>query len=165
MLGKGGRSIPAGRAMEHVWGFCLANDVSQRDLQRRHGGQWLKGKSIDGTMPLGPYLVTADEVDLDTLRLQCLVNGQVMQDARVSQMAFPIAELIAELSFGMTLHAGDVIITGTPAGVGNARTPQVFLRDGDEVVVRGTGLGELRNRLTRRDLYGESSVPSMEVTA
>ncbi|MNZ38187.1 Ureidoglycolate lyase [compost metagenome] len=116
-------------------------------------------------MPLGPYLVTADEVDLDTLRLQCLVNGQVMQDARVSQMAFPIAELIAELSFGMTLHAGDVIITGTPAGVGNARTPQVFLRDGDEVVVRGTGLGELRNRLTRRDLYGESSVPSMEVTA
>ncbi|MNO78207.1 Ureidoglycolate lyase [compost metagenome] len=165
VLGKGGRSIPAGRAMEHVWGFCLANDVSQRDLQRRHGGQWLKGKSIDGTMPLGPYLVTADEVDLDTLRLQCLVNGQVMQDARVSQMAFPIAELIAELSFGMTLHAGDVIITGTPAGVGNARTPQVFLRDGDEVVVRGTGLGELRNRLTRRDLYGESSVPSMEVTA
>jgi len=161
VIGMDGRSIPAARAMEHVWGYCLANDVSQRDLQRRHGGQWLKGKSIDATMPLGPFLVTADEIDPAEVRLQCLLNGEVMQDASVAQMAFPIAELIAELSFGMTLHAGDLIITGTPAGVGNARDPQVFLKPGDQLTVRGTGLGELVNRVAEVDLYQQSSVMEM----
>ncbi|BDB26299.1 hypothetical protein Tamer19_44620 [Cupriavidus sp. TA19] len=161
VIGADGRSIPAASAMQHVWGYCLANDISQRDLQRRHGGQWLKGKSIDGTMPLGPFLVTADEIDPNEVRLQCLVNGELMQDASVSQMAFPIPELIAELSFGMTLQAGDLVITGTPAGVGNARDPQVFLRAGDEVVVRGTGLGELVNRVVDADLYQQSSVMDM----
>jgi 2,4-didehydro-3-deoxy-L-rhamnonate hydrolase len=141
-----------------VFGYCLANDISQRDLQRRHGGQWLKGKSIDGTMPLGPYIVTADELDVRKIRLRCEVNGQTLQDAVIAQMAFPIEELIAELSFGMTLHPGDVILTGTPSGVGNAREPQLFLKDGDEVVVRGEGLGELRNVLTARDLAGTSDV-------
>ncbi len=139
-------------------GQDLANDISQRDLQRRHGGQWLKGKSIDGTMPLGPYIVTADELDVRKIRLRCEVNGQTLQDAVIAQMAFPIEELIAELSFGMTLHPGDVILTGTPSGVGNAREPQLFLKDGDEVVVRGEGLGELRNVLTARDLAGTSDV-------
>ena len=158
VIGKPGRSIPAARAMEHVWGYCLANDVSQRDLQRRHGGQWLKGKSIDGTMPLGPWIVTAGDVDLPRVRLRCILNGQVMQDALAGQMAFSVPELIAELSLGMSLHAGDVLLTGTPSGVGSAREPQVFLKDGDEVVVRGEGLGELRNRLRRVDLYGESTV-------
>jgi len=161
VIGMDSRSIPADRAMEHVWGYCLANDVSQRDLQRRHGGQWLKGKSIDATMPLGPFLVTADEIDPAQVRLQCLLNGEVMQDASVSQMAFPIAELIAELSFGMTLHAGDLIITGTPAGIGNARNPQVFLKPGDQLTVRGTGLGELVNRVAEVDLYQQSSVMEM----
>lgn len=161
VIGTDGRSIPAANAMRHVWGYCLANDISQRDLQRRHGGQWLKGKSIDGTMPLGPFLVTADEIDPNAVRLQCLVNGEPRQDASVSQMAFPIPELIAELSFGMTLQAGDLVITGTPAGVGNAREPQVFLRAGDEVTVRGTGLGELVNRLVDVDLYQQSSVMDM----
>lgn len=161
VIGADGRSIPAADAMRHVWGYCLVNDISQRDLQRRHGGQWLKGKSVDGTMPLGPFLVTADEIDPGEIRLQCLVNGELMQDASVSQMAFPIPELIAELSFGMTLQAGDLVITGTPAGVGNARDPQVFLKAGDEVTVRGTGLGELVNRLMPADLYQQSSVPDM----
>ena len=146
------------QALDHVFGYCLANDISQRDLQRRHGGQWLKGKSIDGTMPLGPYIVTADELDVRKIRLRCEVNGQTLQDAVIAQMAFPIEELIAELSFGMTLHPGDVILTGTPSGVGNAREPQLFLKDGDEVVVRGEGLGELRNVLTARDLAGTSDV-------
>jgi 2-keto-4-pentenoate hydratase/2-oxohepta-3-ene-1,7-dioic acid hydratase in catechol pathway len=162
VIGKVGRSIPASRALDHVFGYFLANDVSQRDLQRRHGGQWLKGKSIDGTMPIGPYIVTPDKLDVANIRLECVLNGQVMQSALVKQMAFSIPELIAELSFGMTLKPGDVIITGTPAGVGNAREPQVFMHAGDEVVVRGTGLGELRNRLVARDLYGNSDIPSME---
>ena len=158
VIGKEGRSIPAARAMEHVWGYCLANDVSQRDLQRRHGGQWFKGKSIDGTMPLGPWLVLAEDIDIAEVRLQCELNGQLMQDALVKQMAFAIPELIAELSLGMTLRPGDVLLTGTPSGVGNAREPQVFLKAGDQVVVRGSGLGELHNTLRETDLYGASGV-------
>jgi 2,4-didehydro-3-deoxy-L-rhamnonate hydrolase len=158
IIGRGGRSIPKSQALDHVFGYCLANDISQRDLQRRHGGQWLKGKSIDGTMPLGPYIVTADELDVRKIRLRCEVNGRTLQDAVIAQMAFPIEELIAELSFGMTLHPGDVILTGTPSGVGNAREPQLFLKEGDEVVVRGEGLGELRNVMAGRDLAGASDV-------
>lgn len=147
VIGKAGRSIPRERAMEHVFGYCLANDVSQRDLQRRHGGQWLKGKSIDGTMPLGPWIVLRERVNLANVRLELDLNGQRMQQAEASKMAFGIEELIAELSFGMTIRAGDVLLTGTPSGIGNARTPPVYLKAGDEVVVRATGLGELRNRL------------------
>lgn len=158
VIGKGGRSIPRARAHEHIFGFCLANDVSQRDLQRRHGGQWLKGKSIDGTMPLGPFVATPDEIDLPKVRLQCLLNGELMQNAVAAQMAFPVDELIAELSFGMTLHPGDVLLTGTPSGIGNAREPQIFLKAGDEVVVRAEGLGELRNRLVEHDLAGDSDI-------
>ncbi|VVE13936.1 5-carboxymethyl-2-hydroxymuconate isomerase [Pandoraea pneumonica] len=158
VIGKPGRSIPVDRAMEHVWGYCLANDVSQRDLQRRHGGQWLKGKSLDATMPLGPWLVPADEIDPARVHLECVVNGTVLQSASTAQMAFSIPELIAELSFGMTLRAGDVLLTGTPSGVGNAREPQIFLHEGDEVIVRGSGLGELRNRLVKANLRGESGV-------
>ncbi len=158
IIGRGGRSIPMSQALDHIFGYCLANDVSQRDLQRRHGGQWLKGKSIDGTMPLGPFIVTPDELDVPKIRLRCDVNGQTVQDAVIAQMAFPIEELIAELSFGMTLYPGDVILTGTPSGVGNAREPQLFLKEGDEVVVRGEGLGELRNTMVARDLAGASDI-------
>ncbi len=158
VFGAPGRSIPTQRAFDHVFGFCLANDVSQRDLQRRHGGQWLKGKSIDGTMPIGPCVVTSDEIDVSSLRLQCFVNGEKRQDASIAQMAFPIAELIAELSFGMTVRPGDLLLTGTPSGVGYARNPPALLNEGDEVVVRAEGIGELRNRLVRTDLFGQSSV-------
>lgn len=157
VIGQAGRSIDPASALDHVWGYLLANDVSQRDLQRAHGGQWLKGKSIDRTMPLGPWLVTADEIDGANVRLRCTVNGEVLQDASTSQMAFSIPTLIAELSFGMTLEPGDVLLTGTPSGVGNAREPQRFLADGDEVVVSGSGLGELRNRLVRTDLHSPAS--------
>jgi len=159
VIGKPGRSIPPSQAEDHIFGYCLANDISQRDIQRRHGGQWMRGKSADETTPLGPVLVTRDEIDDPTsIRLECELNGEVMQSAVVSQMAFDIPTLIAELSFGMTLNAGDVVLTGTPAGVGNARTPQVFLKPGDVVVTRGTGLGELRNTVTERDLYGNSEI-------
>ncbi|MFD9701004.1 fumarylacetoacetate hydrolase family protein [Lentzea sp. NPDC059081] len=152
VIGRDGRSIPEEKALDHVFGFLVANDVSQRDLQRAHGGQWLKGKSIDATMPLGPWITTTDSVDLGALRVQCEVNGVLMQDASSTQMAFSFARIIAELSWGMTLRAGDVILTGTPSGVGNAREPQVFLRDGDVVVTRVSGLGELRNTVTSTDL-------------
>lgn len=148
-----------------VFGYCLANDISQRDLQRRHGGQWFKGKSIDGTMPLGPFVVTADEIDLAEVTLECLVNGETRQSARASQMAFSVGELIAELAFGMTLRAGDLILTGTPSGIGSARVPPVFLADGDEIVVRATGLGELRNVMRATDLTLNSPVPARLVAS
>lgn len=153
VIGKAGRSIPVADALDHVWGYTLANDVSQRDLQRQHGGQWLKGKSIDQTMPLGPWIVTADEFgDPQDVHLQCLLNGEVMQDASTKQMAYDVATLISELSFGMTLRPGDLLLTGTPAGIGNAREPQVFLAEGDEVVTSADKIGELRNKLVYREL-------------
>lgn len=161
IIGRTGRSIPKADALDHVFGYFLANDVSARDLQRRHGGQWLKGKSIDRTMPIGPYIVTPDELDVPNTRLELTLNGETMQSALLAQMAFPIAELIAELSFGMTLDVGDVIITGTPAGIGNAREPAVYIKPGDEMVVSATGLGELRNRVVLHDLHGDTDIASM----
>ena len=161
VIGKRCRSVSKAEALDCVFGYCLANDVSQRDLQRRHGGQWLKGKSIDGTMPLGPFIVTGDELDVPEITLELTLNGETMQSAKLKQMAFPIAELVAELSFGMTLEVGDVIITGTPAGIGNAREPAVFLKAGDEMVVSATGLGTLRNRIVAADLHGTTDMASM----
>ena len=152
MIGKTGRSIPQARAMEHVFGYCMANDISQRDLQRRHGGQWLKGKSIDGTMPLGPWITLRDSIDISRVTIEFELNGKTLQRACTADMAFPFAELISELSFGMTLHAGDLLLTGTPSGIGNARTPPVFLADGDRLVTRGSGLGELVNTMRATDL-------------
>jgi len=161
VIGTRCRSVPKTEALDHVFGYFLANDVSQRDLQRRHGGQWLKGKSIDRTMPMGPWIVTPDELDVPEIQLELALNGQIMQSALLKQMAFPIAELIAELSFGMTLEPGDVIITGTPSGIGNARDPQVFLRPGDEMIVSATGLGEMHNRVVVADLHGRTDIPAM----
>ena len=165
IIGKTGRSIPRSRAMDHIFGYTLANDVSQRELQRRHGGQWFKGKSIDATMPLGPFVATADEIDLARTRITCEVNGEVRQDAQTSQMAFSLPDLIAELSLGMTLHAGDVLLTGTPSGVGNSRKPPIYLTPGDSVVISATGLGEQRNRIVAVDLRGDSDIRLDAVTS
>jgi 2-keto-4-pentenoate hydratase/2-oxohepta-3-ene-1,7-dioic acid hydratase in catechol pathway len=148
VIGRSGKNISEKNALDHVFGLTLANDVSVRDVQRAHGGQWFKGKSIDRTMPLGPWITTLDEiVDLGDIRIECELNGKVLQDAQLKQMAFPIPTIIAELSRGMTLDAGDVILTGTPSGVGNAREPKVFLRSGDELVTRASGLGALKNHV------------------
>lgn len=163
IVGRQGRSIPSTEAHKYIFGYTLANDVSQRDLQRRHGGQWFKGKSIDGTAPLGPFITTADVVDLPNTRIETFVNGEKRQDAYARQMAFPIGQLIAELSFGMTLYPGDVILTGTPSGIGMARNPPLYLADGDEIVVRAAGLGELRNRVTATDLSERSDVVPQRV--
>ncbi|MGP4029880.1 fumarylacetoacetate hydrolase family protein [Actinomadura sp. 3N407] len=108
VIRTGGRSIDEENALDHVFGWCIANDVSQRDLQRAHGGQWLKGKSIDGTMPLGPWLTTSDEVtDPHDLLIECELNGRLLQQASTKEMAFTIPRIIAELSRGMTLRPGE----------------------------------------------------------
>ncbi|WP_166345678.1 fumarylacetoacetate hydrolase family protein [Phytoactinopolyspora limicola] len=158
VIGRPGRSIPEERALDHVVGYLVANDVSQRDLQRAHGGQWLKGKSIDATMPLGPWVTTADDVDdVQDLQISFELNGHELQRARTGQMAFTVAQIIAELSAGMTLLPGDVVLTGTPSGIGNARDPQVFLAAGDELVTRVDGLGELRNHVQYTELTAYST--------
>ncbi|GAB3199198.1 hypothetical protein GCM10027062_15070 [Nocardioides hungaricus] len=164
VIGKDGRSIREDDAWDHVFGFCLANDVSQRDLQRAHGGQWLKGKSIDHTMPLGPWITTKDEIsDPERLHVECALNGEIMQRATVGDMAFSIPRILAELSFGMTLRAGDLVLTGTPSGIGNAREPAVFLGEGDVLLTRGGVLGELRNILASTALTQLEASPRPSV--
>ena len=147
IIGKTGRDIAAANAFDHIFGYCIANDVTARDLQRRHE-QWFKGKSLDTSLPLGPYIATRDEIaDVEALELTLTVNGELRQQARVGQMIFNIPTLLASLSAGLTLEAGDIIATGTPSGVGFAMDPPQFLKDGDVVVARITSLGELRNRI------------------
>ena len=143
VIGKAGRDIPKDRAYEHVFGYTIANDVTARDLQRRHD-QWFKGKSLDTSLPLGPWIVDAAEIgDPTTLELSLTVNGQERQRATASMMIFDIPAIIASLSAGMTLEPGDVIATGTPSGVGYAMTPPQGLKDGDVVVARIDRIGEL----------------------
>jgi 2,4-diketo-3-deoxy-L-fuconate hydrolase len=146
VIGRTCRNVAPARALEHVFGYTLFNDVSARDLQFSEGGQWTRSKSLDTFGPLGPAIVTADEIpDPQALRLRTTVSGDVLQDAGTGDMIFGIAELIAFLSEGTTLEPGDVIATGTPPGVGMARSPQRFLAAGDEVEVEVAGIGTLRN--------------------
>lgn len=145
VIGRAGKNISEELAYDHVFGYTVINDVSARDIQRAHGGQWFKGKSLDGTCPMGPVLVTADYLDPNDLRLTCRVNGVVKQDSSTRFMYFKISRLIAELSRGMTLEAGDVISTGTPPGVGFARTPPEYLRPGDVMEAAIEGIGAMRN--------------------
>lgn len=153
VIGRGGRSIPAEAALDHVFGYTLANDVTARDIQRRHGNQWDKGKSIDASCPLGPVIVTADEIgDPQALELRCWVNGEIRQQASTAAMAFPIASIIEHLSSGMTLVPGDILLTGTPAGVGYVMEPPRFLEPGDTVEVSSPQIGELRNPVEARSL-------------
>ncbi len=144
IIGRGGRGIPAGRAWDHVWGYTIVNDVTARDLQRDHK-QWFLGKSLDTFCPMGPWAVTADEVDAASLTLRCWVNGELRQKASTSDLVFGIPELIATLSAGVTLRPGDIIATGTPAGVGIGFSPPRFLAPGDVVSMEITGLGTLTN--------------------
>ena len=147
ILGAGGKNIPEADAMRHVWGYTVINDVSWRDIQRRHGNQWHKGKSLDGTCPMGPWIVTADSLDPADLRVTCRVNGVTKQDSRTRFMYFKLPRLIAELSAGMTLEPGDIIFSGTPAGVGHARTPPEFLKPGDLLETEVEGIGVIRNAI------------------
>jgi 2-keto-4-pentenoate hydratase/2-oxohepta-3-ene-1,7-dioic acid hydratase in catechol pathway len=147
VIGKGGRNISEANAMQHVAGYTCGHDVSARDYQlKRGGGQWVIGKTFDTFAPMGPVLVTPDELpDPHRLRIQCRVNGQLMQDSNTGQMIFNVPQTIAYLSSVMTLEAGDVVFTGTPPGVGMARKPPVYLRAGDVAEIEIEGIGVLRN--------------------
>ncbi len=147
VVGQGGRHIPVKQALEHVFGYCCGHDVSARDWQiHKPGGQWLLGKTFDTFAPMGPELVTADEAgDPCNLSIQLRINDKVMQKSSTSQLIFSVAELVSYVSGVCTLEAGDVIYTGTPSGVGVARTPKVFLKPGDLVEVEIENLGVLRN--------------------
>ena len=147
IVGRRGHDISERDAMTHVFGYTCANDVSVRDVQRRHGGQWFKGKNFDTHLPMGPWIVTADELDPSALRVQTRVNGVMKQDSNTKFMVFKIPRLISEFSAGCQLVAGDIMITGTPEGVGFARKPPEFLKIGDVVEVEIEGIGVLRNRV------------------
>lgn len=146
IVGTGGRNIKEADAMGHVFGYSVINDTTARDMQiKLHGGQWFKGKSLDGYGPIGPWIVPAADLDPDDLHLITRVNGVVKQDASTKQMYFKVARIIAELSRGLTLVPGDIIATGTPPGIGNARKPPEFLKPGDLMETEIVGLGTLRN--------------------
>ena len=147
VIGKGGRYIPKDRWQQHVFGYTNFHDVSARDYQAATS-QWMMGKTFDTFAPMGPAIVTADEFpDPHALRIQMIINGEVLQDSNTAQLVFRIPDLIEHLSSVFTLQPGDVVSTGTPAGVGEARTPPRWLCPGHEAMVRISGLGELRNRV------------------
>lgn len=147
VIGKTARNVPVDRALDYVLGYTCANDVSARRWQKHGGGgQWVRGKSFDTFCPLGPVLVTADEItDPQTLPLRSVLNGRTMQSSSTADMIFPVAELIAFLSRDTSLLAGTLILTGTPEGVGFARRPPVFLSDGDVIEISIEGIGTLSN--------------------
>jgi 2,4-didehydro-3-deoxy-L-rhamnonate hydrolase len=143
VVGRRASRVAVDEALSYVAGYTCMNDLSARDLQRS-GGQWTRGKAIDGFLPMGPWLRTADEVpDPQALGIRCLLNGEVVQDSSTAQMVFGVAELVSVISATMTLEPGDCIATGTPPGVGMARTPPRFLREGDRLEVSLDGLGTL----------------------
>ncbi len=145
VIGRRARRVPASRALEHVAGYTCVNDVSARDLQFL-SSQWTAGKAIDTFLPCGPWLVTPEEIpDPQDLAISLRLNGEAMQASRTSQMVFGVAELIAWISRTTTLEPGDLIATGTPPGVGFARTPPVWLADGDVVTVEIERIGALTN--------------------
>ncbi|MGO9483042.1 MAG: fumarylacetoacetate hydrolase family protein [Rhodomicrobium sp.] len=146
IIGKRGRNIGEAEAGDYIFGYTVLNDTSARDIQRNwHGGQWFKGKSLDGHAPMGPWIVPASELDRDNLRLVLRVNGEVKQDGNTRDMYFKVPRLIAELSRGLTLDPGDVIATGTPPGVGMGRTPPEFLKPGDAMETEIVEIGAMRN--------------------
>ncbi|MBA2475461.1 MAG: fumarylacetoacetate hydrolase family protein [Actinobacteria bacterium] len=145
VMGTRARDVPESEALGTIAGYLCVNDVSARDLQFADG-QWTRGKSLDSFCPIGPRLVPASEVpDPQDLAIRCLVNGEALQDSSTSAMVFSVAEVIAFVSSWITLEPGDLIATGTPAGVGFVRKPPVFLRDGDEVTVEIERVGTLTN--------------------
>ena len=148
VIGTQARKVPLDRALSFVAGYCLANDVSERDWQIKRGGQWGKGKSFDGFGPIGPWLVTADELaDPQAIPLELAVNGVVRQSSNTADMIFPVARIVSYLSEFMTLLPGDVVITGTPSGVGLGMKPPVFLQRGDVMTLDGGPLGKQRQQV------------------
>jgi 2-keto-4-pentenoate hydratase/2-oxohepta-3-ene-1,7-dioic acid hydratase in catechol pathway len=146
VIGRGGRNIAAADAMDHVFGYTIVDDVTARDVQMRHA-QWDLGKSFDTFCPMGPWIVTADVLDGRATRVRCWINGELRQDGPTSNMIFDIPTLIETVSRGITLYPGDVIATGTPAGVGMGLDPPRWLRSGDRVRIEIDGLGVLEHAI------------------
>ena len=145
IIGPGGRHIPAARALDHVFGYTIVNDVSARDHQTTTS-QWLISKSFDTFAPMGPWIVTRDEIaDPHALDLELEIGGEILQHSNTRELVFGVPALIEYISSVVTLEPGDIVATGTPAGVGFARKPPRYLRPGDEVIIRIQGIGELRN--------------------
>ena len=142
IIGTAGSNISRADSLSHVFGWTIANDVTGRDLQRRYG-QWFKGKSLDRSCPLGPWIVPADELDALNTGIRCYVNGEKRQDSHTSKMIFNVRQIIEQLSIGFTLLPGDVILTGTPEGVGYAMVPPVTLVAGDVIRCEIDGIGSL----------------------
>jgi 2-keto-4-pentenoate hydratase/2-oxohepta-3-ene-1,7-dioic acid hydratase in catechol pathway len=152
IIGRRGINIAEEHAGEYLFGYTVANDLSVRDIQRRHGGQWWKGKNFDSHLPLGPWIVTPDELpDPYALRLTVKVNGVVKQDSNTRFMFFKVPRILSDLSVGMELEPGDIIITGTPSGVGVYRQPPEFLRVDDILETEIEGIGVVRNRVELRN--------------
>ena len=152
VIGTPAKRVAKEDALDYVAGYCIGNDVSERSLQKGGPGEWIKAKSHDSFGPLGPWLVTTDEIpDPQDLDLSLDLNGERMQTGNTSTMIFGVAELVSYISQYMTLQPGDVITTGTPPGVGMARNPRVFLKPGDEMVLRVAGLGEQHLKVVAED--------------
>ncbi|MDE1896855.1 MAG: fumarylacetoacetate hydrolase family protein [Rhodospirillales bacterium] len=145
IIGKRGKNITEANALPYVFGFTVINDTTARDIQMDHGGQWFKGKSLDGHGPMGPWIVAADDIDYNNLNLSTRINGVLKQHINTSQMYFKIPRIIAELSLGLTLEPGDIIATGTPSGIGAARNPPEFLKPGDVMETEIDRIGVIRN--------------------
>ena len=149
IIGKPGRGISRENALDHIWGYTIINDVTARDLQGRYS-QWLVGKSQDSFCPMGPVAVTRDAINLGDTRLRTWVNEELRQDSNTSLMIFDVPTIIQTIAEGVTLLPGDVIATGTPAGVGIGFKPPKYLAEGDRVCCEIDGIGRLENRLSRR---------------
>ena len=149
IIGKQTKNISKDKSMDHIFGFCIVNDVSEREYQiERSSGQWDKGKAFDTFGPIGPYIVTKDEIkDVQNLNLQLKLNGKIMQKENTQNMIFGVNHLVSYLSFFMTLKSGDIITTGTPPGVGMGRKPQIFLKSGDEMELQIDGLGSQKQKV------------------
>ena len=149
IIGKQAKNITEDKSMDHIFGFCIVNDVSEREYQlERSSGQWDKGKAFDTFGPIGPYIVTKDEIkDVQNLNLQLKLNGKIMQKGNTQSMIFGVNHLVSYLSFFMTLKPGDIITTGTPPGCGIGRKPQIFLKSGDEMELQIDGLGSQKQKV------------------
>ena len=142
VIGKKAQYISEDKSFDHIFGYCIVNDISEREFQIERSGQWDKGKGCDTFGPIGPYLVTKDEIkEVQNLSLELKLNGKIMQKGNTNKMIFDVKHLVSYVSHFMTLYPGDIITTGTPSGVGMAKKPQIFLKNGDEMVLKIDGLG------------------------
>ncbi len=150
VISKEGRNIPTQLAYDHIFGYTIANDITARDIQTAHG-QFFLGKSLDGTCPVGPYVVTKDEIpNPNKLSIVTKVNDEVRQNGHTSDMIYKVEDIIAEISRFVTLEPGDLILTGTPAGVGKGMTPPTYLKEGDTVKISVEGIGTLSNQFVKK---------------